>query len=138
MEQPTKDLNFAEYQYRVSNFENFRIYSKSGRYHYFNFQKSFRFDCRDYDKDALIEFGTGYKDKNGKEIFQNDIVCTKDCVGHKKYHRVTKSDEGYYTYDDGRLDSDEKSIEVVGHIHSKNFEIWRNVSGNEMEWRKVK
>lgn len=50
MEQPTKGLNFAEYQYRVSNFENFRIYSsKSGRYHYFNFQKSFRFDCRDYE-----------------------------------------------------------------------------------------
>ncbi|TLD99754.1 hypothetical protein [Helicobacter japonicus] len=88
MEQPTKDLNFAEHQYRVSNFENFRTYFKSGRYHYFNFQKSFRFDCRDCDKDTLIEFGKDYKDKNGKEIFQNDIVCTKDCEGHKKYHRV--------------------------------------------------
>lgn len=133
MESKTKDLDFAEFQTTIKNFGSFRIYSLSGRYHYFNFQKSFRFDCRDYDKDALLELGTGYKDANGKEIFQNDIVKFKD-----KYHRIIRDDEGYFTFADDVLESDRSDIKIVGHIHSKKFEIWRDIAGSEMEWRKIK
>lgn len=68
---------------------------------------------------------TSYKDKNGKEIFVNDIVkVTYGDADHKfsEYEKVILKDGVFYLdHDDGisTFDSPQYSLEVTGTIHKE-------------------
>lgn len=86
--------------------------------------------------DIVVEFKTGLKDKNGKEIYEGDVVkytYRKDYIGQVAFGFVNDS-EGYYIekhygwgiYSDGSgfslgdyADDDMrcKLVEIIGNIH---------------------
>lgn len=79
--------------------------------------------CNDNE---VIILSTGLKDKNGKEIYEGDIVCTEYNPGnhencHKQFHDVVEYKDGAYStfnpangYEYG---SDPNECEVLGNIY---------------------
>ncbi|EDP7907322.1 hypothetical protein G3D81_001742 [Campylobacter upsaliensis] len=77
------------------------------------------------DNEAQLELYTGFKDKNGVKIFENDIVLFIPNGSEKFLHTINYDKErGFFFSDDCNLDDEycEGCTEVIGNIH-KNKEL---------------
>lgn len=121
----------------VSNHSRFRILNKNGKYDYFDFTKPFNFNPRNYDKDAQIEYGSGFYDLNYKEMFQNDIVKYQgeEYTELIEYHRVQYDGGGEFCISGEVLQDDLTNCEIVSNIHKGEFKPIFD-SGFEVEWVK--
>lgn len=129
-----KKVNKKKKQLKMKREIKFRAWLKRSKEMYqveildFEKQKAFIFTDNfdlwvDFDDIELMPF-TGFYDKNGKEIYEGDILKSN----YKDIYWVKYENGGFYIYDDlGRYSSIERSfevfeekemqVEVIGNIH---------------------
>ena len=74
------------------------------------------------DTNTIGQF-TGLHDKNGKEIYEGDILRIKEPSGHSSYSLVSFCNKGYYSIEHGINERviagfvNNTIMEVIGNIH---------------------
>ena len=81
---------------------------------------------RPNDKYWVIEQYTGLKDRNGKEIYEGDIV-SKEYAGGDTQPLVVHFDETEAQFQVGGFGIDPTRVEVIGNIHEIELKESRNV-----------
>ena len=110
---------------------DFRIWLNGSSYIYFNeigfktINQNYFLPCCSDNEDLELELYTGFKDKKGVKIFENDIVLFIPNDSEKFLHTINYDKErGFFFSDDYNLDDEycEGCTEVIGNIH-KNKEL---------------
>ena len=113
-----REIKFRAWDKEKNMWTNFKIFDNSTFFMDKNTGVWFNKNHKEYERFELMQY-TGVKDKNGKEIYEGDIIICK--YGPQIAMEVKWVDEGFRTL--GKYDGDnyvgfvKNNAEVIGNIY---------------------
>lgn len=111
-------MNVEEFDKKVGRYK-FRAWDNVSKSMISNIHRVFSFREYFIDKNYTVEQFVGLKDKNGKEIYEGDILKRKDFLFYDGNFVFLPVEYKYAEWELGirRLNDIYKSSEIVGNIH---------------------
>ena len=123
-----REIKFRAWDKEKNMWTNFKIFDNSTFFMDKNTGVWFNKNHKEYERFELMQY-TGVKDKNGKEIYEGDIVILNDTEEENRC--VVKYKYGSYILVDGDLRED------LSNVEAKFLEVVGNIYETKTCWRKI-